>query len=133
MVNEFLSTKSATLTELKEYIRAKNNDDSCIFLGIFDKNQDKHIGNVKLEPIDFDNRTATFSIMIGDKTYWNKGIGTAVTLMIIDYSFNKLNISSLELGVLSNNLFAIKLYKKVGFYINERIGNRIIMRINKED
>ena len=67
-VNKYLETRKANINEIKNYILEKNNSCNCLFLGIFDKSNDVHVGNLKLEPIDFENNKATFSIMIGDKT-----------------------------------------------------------------
>ena len=79
VVNRYLETMTATVPDLIKYIQEKNSSENCIFLGIFDseKNQDnitQHIGNIKLEPIDFQNKIATISIMVGDKNYWKRGI-----------------------------------------------------------
>ena len=55
---------------MKQYIKEKRNKFDCLFLGIFLKDANKHIGNIKLEPIDFENKKATLGILIGDKNYW---------------------------------------------------------------
>ena len=117
-VNKYLETKSVTIDELKEYISEKNKSKGCLFFGIF-LNDKNHIGNVKLEPIDFEKKTANFSIMIGDKEYWNQGYGTEVIKLIIDYAFNTLKLEFITLGVKANHKVAIKLYEKIGFKINE--------------
>ena len=51
---EFISYKSSSLDELKNYIKAKNNDPAAILLGIFTDGE--HIGNIKYEPIDLVNK-----------------------------------------------------------------------------
>lgn len=52
-VNKYLESKKATVRDLIEYIRVRFNDPNCLFFGIFIKSNNKHIGNIKLEPIDF--------------------------------------------------------------------------------
>jgi len=113
-VNKYLSTKSATVEELKEYINDNNKSTNKILLGIFMGHT--HIGNTKLE-VDLDNKRAIFSIMIGSKESWNLGIGTEVTKKVCDYAFDKIGLKNIELGVLDSNLGAIKAYKKAGFVI----------------
>ena len=75
-VNKFLDTKKTTIEELRKYIKDRYNDPNCLFLGIYTKNTNLHIGNVKLEPIDFENKIATLGTLIGDKEYWGKGYAT---------------------------------------------------------
>ena len=110
-VNKFLTTKETTLSELKKYIKKQIRNPKVIFLGIF-TNKGIHIGNVKLE---INKETAEFGILIGNKKYWNKGYGTEATKLICKYAFKELKLEVLELGVLIENKYAIKLYKNLGF------------------
>lgn len=118
-VNKYLETKQATIAGIKKYIEEKNKNPNCLFLGIFSKKNQKHIGNVKLEPIDFKERKAIFGILIGDKSYWGKGIGTEATVLLVNYAFNNLKLKEIGLGVLLQNKFAIRVYEKVGFKLKK--------------
>ncbi len=78
----------------------------------------KHIGTVKLEPIDVDKGTAMFGLLIGDRDYWGKGIATEVTNLIVDFAFNTLGLREVTLGVLADNKAAIRVYEKCGFVLD---------------
>lgn len=142
-VNKYLETRRSTITELKKYIREKNNNPNCLFLGIFLKENGKHIGNIKLEPIDFKNRRATVGILIGNKNYWGKKIGKEAMKLLIKYAFSKLNLKEVNLGVISKNKRAVSLFKKVGFKIDrvekkavqhdEKLFDKIVMLIKNEE
>ena len=67
-VNKYLETRETTIEDLKQYIKEKNASKNCLFVGIFLKKSDKHIGNIKLEPIDFDKKIATVGILVGEKS-----------------------------------------------------------------
>jgi len=114
-VNEFLETRWATARELREYIVKHRADPNSFFAGVFDRSNDCHIGNVKLEPIDWKNKKAIFGILIGDKSYWGKGYGTEATYLITDFAFNTLNLHEVQLGVIANNTRALHVYEKIGF------------------
>lgn len=129
-VNQYLGTRKITVDELKEYIKEKNKNPNCLFLGIFFKGHQKHIGNVKLEPIDFKNLKATIGILIGDKNYWGRGIGTEVTELLVDYAFQKLNLKEINLGVISKNKAARRIYEKAGFKV-VRVEKKSIRHGNK--
>ena len=142
IVNKFLETRSTSIKELKEYIKEKKENENCIFLGIFIKDIDKHIGNVKLEPIDWNNKKATLGILLGDKNYWGKGICTIVMKLVTEYAFEKLGLEKIDLGVLTENKAAIICYLKSGLKIDNFIPNaikhenmlydKITMSINKK-
>lgn len=115
IANKYLETRQATVSDLKKYVTEKFEAGDCLFFGIFWKENNKHIGNIKLEPIDFTDKKATLGILIGDKNFWGKGIGTETVNLIADYAFNDLKLGEVNLGVISENKPAIRLYEKCGF------------------
>ena len=118
-VNKYLETRKSTMAELKKYVIEKSSQFDCLLVGIFDKKTDLHIGNIKLEPIDWRRKKATYGILIGNKNYWGKGIGEEATKLIIEYAFRKLGLESIELGVIPQNKNAVKLYKKLKFRVKK--------------
>jgi len=82
---------------------------------IKDEVKDVYIGMCALFRIDSKNRNCELAIMIGDKSYWGKGIGTEVMNQLLDWGFNSLNLHKIFLNVFSSNPRAIRLYEKVGF------------------
>lgn len=123
IVNKYLETRETTIEDLKQYIQSKKENPNCLFFGIFLKENDKHIGNVKLEPIDFEEKTSYFGMLIGEKEQWGKGLGTEATRLAVDYAFNVLHLKKIMLGVIAENKAAIRVYEKTGFQIE---------RVNKE-
>ncbi len=119
VVNKFLETRKATIEDLKKYINEKRSCENCIFLGIFLRNSNKHIGNIKLEPIDFEKKEATVGILIGDKDCWGKGICTEAIKLLVGYAFKNYNINKIKLGVITENIGAIRCYLNAGFNIEE--------------
>jgi len=142
-VNKFLDTKKATVGQLRQYIREKTRNKNCLFWGIFTNSENKHIGNIKLEPIDWAGKKATLGILLGDKNYWGQGLGTDVVKLTTDYAFKELGLKKVELGVVSENKAAIKCYQKVGFNVDKtqpkaikfanKLYDKIIMSITRLD
>lgn len=114
-VNRFLVTKSSAVDELRSYIIKKTGQPDILFLGIFLKDDGKHIGTIKLEPIDLTAKKAEIAMMIGDKNFWGKGLIGEAMRLLIGYAFKKLNLKEIELGVVSQNVSAIRAYEKMGF------------------
>lgn len=73
------------------------------------------IGNCGLHAIDWRNRSAEMGIFIGDKSYWNKGYGAEVMLLLLSHGFGTLNLNRLYLRVYHTNPRAIRAYEKAGF------------------
>lgn len=125
-VNKNLVTKKISSIQLEEYINGKNNSAKCLLLGIFDRINNKHIGNIKLEPIEFQEKKAVIGVLIGNKNYWGRGAATEAVKLAKEYAFGELNLSELSLGVFPDNKAAIKVYEKNGFKI-DRVEEKSVM------
>jgi RimJ/RimL family protein N-acetyltransferase len=75
----------------------------------------KLIGDWGFSNIDWLNQAAEFGIMIGDKSYWNRGYGTEAVRLLAQHGFNTLNLNRIYLRVLETNPRAIRAYEKAGF------------------
>ncbi len=103
--------------ELNWIKNAIANDRINLHLAICIKNNDLYIGNVNLTNIDYLNRSAEFSIFIGEKKYHGHGIATKASKEIIKFGFKERNLNRIYLTVLEENKKAQGLYHKLGFKI----------------
>lgn len=74
-----------------------------------------YIGEVVLNDIDFENRSANFRIALNSSNNFGKGYGSEATRLVIDYGFRTLNLHRIELEVYDFNPRAQHVYEKVGF------------------
>jgi RimJ/RimL family protein N-acetyltransferase len=91
------------------------NRDRTVRLAIIVESSGEYIGNVNLTSIHRINRAAEFSILIGDKQYWSRGIGEQATRAMLQHAFVDLNLHRVSLSVIRENDRAIRVYRKVGF------------------
>lgn len=124
-----------------KYLGSRNNSVRCV---IYDTEHEEEIlGLISLLNINYINRTAELHIMIGDSKNHGKGIGTFAVKHMLSHAFNNLNLRRIELGVLENNIPAIKLYEKIGFskegikresnYKNGKYISMVIMGVLKDE
>ena len=102
------------LKRLNNYLEDLN-ENPKYFWAIILKQNHKHIGNVKIDPIDFSNKTGEYGIMIGEKTVWGQGIACESSKLALKYCFNELGLKKIFLGVIAENKRAIQSYKNIGF------------------
>jgi [ribosomal protein S5]-alanine N-acetyltransferase len=114
-VNKYLDIpKENNLADLIEYI--KEVEEKKIYMwAILLKNGNKHIGNIKIDPVDTKHRYGEYGILLGDKEEWGKGYAKEATTTVINYCFDSLNLRKVNLGVVENNTAAVALYEKLGF------------------
>jgi ribosomal-protein-alanine N-acetyltransferase len=117
-VNQYLeSGGNYTLEMLKDFLINVSNQD-IYFWAIKDKFDEHHIGNIKIDPINFKHGWGEYGILIGDQSYWGKGVGFEVSRAVIDFCFQgNLNLRKINLGVRAENTAAIALYNKLGFKV----------------
>lgn len=123
-INKYLESRfmTHTIDSLKDFVTSMNNSDNNVLFAIIDKESDTHIGNIKLGNIHPIHKYADIGLIIGDKTYWGRGIATNAIKLVSEYAFDELNLRKVFAGVYENNIGSIRAFEKCGFrkaYIKE--------------
>lgn len=111
----------STAEDLENFYRTVSSSRNDVILAVVDKQSGRHIGNVKLGPIQWVQRCATFGILIGEKDFWGKGAGEEATRLMVEYGFQRLNLHRIDLGVCAEHEAAVRCYEKVGFKVEGRM------------
>jgi len=82
---------------------------------------------ISLDNIDFLNRKADLSIIIGEKKFLDKGLGAETVTLLLGHAFGKLSLHKIGLGVLSKHTVAIRSYEKAGFVIEGILKDEILL------
>ena len=86
------------------------------------------IGNSGFFDFDHTARSAEIGIMIGDKSYWDKGYGTEAMGLLLNHGFDTLNLNRIYLRVYVSNPRAIRSYEKAGFTLEGRLREAVFQR-----
>lgn len=81
----------------------------------------KHIGFIGLRGICSRSRRAEIWIYIGDKTFWDQGIGQDATQTLCDYAFFQMNLFRIWLECNPEFTPVVQCYKKIGFIEEGRL------------
>ncbi|HEY4430969.1 MAG TPA: GNAT family protein [Paenibacillus sp.] len=111
--------------------------DDRVDLMIIVKETDELIGEVVLNEIDPDNRSANIRIGIRGHEHRGKGYGTEAMTQMMRYGFEALKLHRIHLGVYPFNPRAVHVYEKLGFkrdgverdalYVDGEFHNLILM------
>ena len=102
----------------------------------------KVVGHIEVDLVDYEKSIGTLSrVLIGDPEDRGKGYGTEMIKLAIDFAFNKISLSRIELAVFDFNGPAISCYEKLGFKkhafrvveFGSESWNSISMRLARED
>ncbi len=117
-VTRFLESRfSPNSTEkLRTYVTDITKNKNYVFFAIVEKNSDRHIGNIKLGPINWIHRFGDIGIMLGDKSSHGKGYGTEAVELVTRFAFETLNLRKVTASCYSNNIGSIRIFQKSGFF-----------------
>ncbi len=73
------------------------------------------VGNIGLFGFDWRSRQAEVGICIGEKSQWNKGVGTQAMQLILQHAFLNVGLNRVHLRVFETNPRAVRSYEKCGF------------------
>lgn len=77
--------------------------------------EDKLIGEIGLDVVNWPGRDAFVGLGIGETDYWSRGYGTDVMNVLLRFAFMEINLRRVSLGVFEYNPRAIRSYEKAGF------------------
>ena len=123
----FMGARPAHIELVTEQWEKAIRNPNEIEFAIADKEKGALIGWTGLYSVNWISRSAEYRIFLGDKNYWNKGIGTEAAGLMIEYAFTKLNLNKVWLGVNAEHKGAVRSYEKAGF-VKEGILRQEIFR-----
>lgn len=132
-VMDGIATSGYTMENLKEYVASRITNPDVAFFAICSNDTQEHIGNIKIDFHDKKANVSELGLLIGNKNYWGKGIGTEACRLIIDYGFTVMQLRKLYLAVYEQNQHAKKLYEKLGFKLEATLRKHIAARGNYYD
>jgi len=117
-----------TRVDLVAYVQEMNRSTDNLFLGIYLRAGDRHIGNIRIGDINHVHRFASIGILIGEKDLWGKGYGSEAIRLASDYAFRELNLHSLTAGVYEDNRGSCAAFLRAGFREVGRYQKRRILQ-----
>jgi ribosomal-protein-alanine N-acetyltransferase len=120
---------------LEAFIVGMNQSVDNLLLGLFPKAQPaRHIGNIKLGPIDTRHKAAAIGILIGAKDCWGKGFARQAVAALSNYAFQVLALDRLDAGFYAENQASQRAFQRAGFVEEgRRRGGRILDGIRTDE
>jgi [ribosomal protein S5]-alanine N-acetyltransferase len=126
-VTEYLQARHAShdLPGLVKYVQGFSEGNSREIFGVYADDTGEHIGNASVYNVDYHNGTFDFGYFIGEKSYWGKGPGLAVCLIILHICFDELGLRKVFTYVESKNLRSRFVLQKIGFVNEATLKDRV--------
>ncbi|MBV1900400.1 MAG: GNAT family N-acetyltransferase [Kordiimonadaceae bacterium] len=102
-----------TAKSISEFVEGFDQENALIWR-ISDKESNDAVGNVqcRINPL---HKTADIGIMLGNRAYWGKGIGSEVLRCVIHHLLGDRKVEKITMATRSSNDRMLKTIRKLGF------------------
>lgn len=80
-----------------------------------------HIGNIRLSAINRDHARASIAILIGEKSFWGRGISAKAITLVRDFAFSQLKLHKVYAGIYATNIASKRTFEKAGFIVDAQL------------
>ena len=127
-VNRYLETRF--LPQSQEALQAywqDHRDDPCSpWFAICLVSDGRHIGNIKLGPIQWLHRRADISLFIGERSCWGQGYASEAIALLRDWAFRELDLQKLNAGIYAGNIGSRRAFEKCGFELEGTLREEVV-------
>lgn len=120
-VTRFLEVRDLKYNEVIEYMDYGRKTGTYFMYAICVNENNLHIGNLKIGPISNRHNLSDMVTVIGDKTYWGKGLATESIKLGVKIAFDIYKIRKLSASMYSDNIGSVKSYIKAGWFEEARL------------
>jgi [ribosomal protein S5]-alanine N-acetyltransferase len=126
-INRYLETRFSVQTPdgVANFVREINASADNYLFGIFV--DQRHIGNIKLGPVDRYHRRGEIGLMIGDSAQWGRGIGCEVIQMVTEFAFTALGLHKVTAGCYDGNEGSYRAFLKAGWKDSGRYAEHVLL------
>src|SRR5262245_20083679 len=104
-VNQYLETRWSpqTFETVRDFIGSMVDSPHSYLFAILDRSDHKHVGNIKVGPINSKHLHADVSYFIGERDRWGRGLATDAIKVITRLAFERLGLHRVQAGVYGAN------------------------------
>lgn len=118
---------------LRRFVRDANASADNLLLGMLRREDGRHIGNIKLGPIDRPNLRGEIGFMIGERSCWGQGYGTEAVDLVCRHAFSRLGLHKITAGYIASNAGSARIFAKLGFVEEGRLREHFLVDGKWED
>jgi RimJ/RimL family protein N-acetyltransferase len=113
-------------TILNYVISMRKSEDSYLFAIVVNESE-RHIGNIKIGPINKRYNHADISYFIGEKDCRGIGYAREAVELICDFGFKVLGLRRIQAGVIEGNEASMGVLKSSGFLLEGKSADKCII------
>jgi ribosomal-protein-alanine N-acetyltransferase len=127
-INGYLEIRFAqqTIEKCRDFVERMNADRGQHLFGMFDKENNCHIGNIKLGFINLHHRKGQISFFIGNKAYHRKGLATEAIGAVTRWGFERCGLEKIEACCYDNNVASLRSFLRCRYSVEGYLRSSVI-------
>lgn len=116
-VNRYLETRYAEQTPemIRGFVASMLASTHSYLFAICERASRRHVGNVKIGPVNAHHSFADVSYFVGDREAWGKGYGTEAVRLVTRFGFERLGLHRCQAGFYESNVGSQRVLEKAGY------------------
>jgi RimJ/RimL family protein N-acetyltransferase len=134
-VNRFLETRyhAQTLESVRSFVTSMIDSPHSYLFGIVELASSRHVGNVKIGPVNVHHSFADVSYFVGERDAWGKGYGTEAVRLVTEFGFERLGLHRCQAGLYESNIGSQRVLEKAGYVYEGRLTKQLLLDGRWED
>lgn len=116
-VNRYLETRwsEQTLESVRAFVASMVDSPDSYLFAITIGDDERHVGNIKLGPIQSRHLYADVSYFIGERAAWGKGYASTAVRLATRFGFERCGLHRVQAGFYESNVGSHRVLEKAGF------------------
>ena len=126
-VNQWLETRwsQQDLSSVREFVARVTADPNSALAAIVVRESQKHVGNIKIGPIDWVHKRAEISYFIGERDVWGLGLASEAIKLMTERALGSLGLERVQASLYEPNLGSARALEKAGFELEGTLRNAL--------
>lgn len=122
-VSRYLETRFTvqTLETIRSFVAGMVESPHSYQFAICENEGERHVGNVKVGPVDPHHAYADVSYFLGERDTWGKGYGTEAVRLATRFGFERLGMHRMQAGLYETNVGSRRVLEKAGYAYEGRL------------
>jgi ribosomal-protein-alanine N-acetyltransferase len=134
-INQFLESRFErhTIDSTIAFVEGVLDSPDSLLLGIRSRSSGRHVGNIKVGPVNWRHETGDVGILVGDRSAWGKGIATDAIKAMTGIARDLLSLRKVTAGCYASNLGSKRAFEKAGYTIEGIRPRQLLLNGQPED
>jgi RimJ/RimL family protein N-acetyltransferase len=126
-VSKYLETRwsEQNLETVRDFVASMVDSAHSYLFAIVDNESGRHVGNIKVGPVQPRHEYADVSYFLGDRAVWGRGLATEAIQLVTFVAFERLGLHRVQAALYEGNIGSGRALEKAGYALEGRMKKQL--------